>query len=100
MVIGEQSLEIMCRDLTDEVVMVHISQLFLNQLFFRFNFINIVCLCVCLWVSMCMCMQVPKDFRGMGFPQEFKLLAVMCCLVWLLGLTQGSSGRAVHALNH
>lgn len=45
-------------------------------------------------------MQVPKDSRGMGIPQEFKLLAVMCCLVWVLGLTQGSSGRAVHVLNY
>lgn len=49
MVIGEQSLEIMCRDLTDEVVMVHISQLFLNQLLF----VSLILLKLCVYVCVC-----------------------------------------------
>ena len=49
---------------------------------------------------MCTCVQVPKESRGMGFPLELELLAVVCCLMWVLGLRHGSSGRAVHALNH
>lgn len=49
MVIGEQSLEIMWRDLTDEVVMVHISQLFLNQLLF----VSLILLKLCVYVCVC-----------------------------------------------
>lgn len=54
-------------------------------------------MCVCEDVHMCADAQRGQRY---AIPLELELLAVVCCLMWVLGLQHRSSGRAVHALNH
>lgn len=100
MFIYEQGLKSIFGKLTDEVVPLHVIHLFLNQLLF---YLTLFKLHVHVYVSVCEDVHMWADAQKgqrCGIPLELELLAVLCCLIWVLGVKPRSSGRAVHALNH
>lgn len=68
-----------------------------NVLFYFYSCVWVVCLCACLCA-----VYMPSAHRSQKRALDslkLELETAVSCLIWVLGITLGSSGRAVCALN-